>query len=346
MKQTLQTLPRRVAAMAVTLLAAVLAATPAAAAVEVDPETAVMDHANILSADTEDYINSVSQQLSDACGAQIGVYSMEELLGNSTMEGYAYDVYTAWGIGSSEKDNGVLLLLAPNEPDGGEYYLMRGTGLETQLSISTLSTIVDENLEPDWAAGNYDDGTRKTVEALANRLCSIYGVTLDTSETEQGGSRTGGGFGIMGWILVIFAVILVVAVIGSLMRPRGGFFFGGPRPPRRRRTRRPPPPRGGPGGFDDGPYGGRGGRGGFDDGPYGGPRGGQPSRRSGGGSRMGGPSGGFGGSGPMGGSGRSARPSGSSRPSGGARSSGGSRSSGGFRMGGGTTRGGGVGRHR
>ena len=38
------------------------------------------DHANILSADTEEYIYAISSQLSDACGAQIGVYTVEEAL--------------------------------------------------------------------------------------------------------------------------------------------------------------------------------------------------------------------------------------------------------------------------
>ena len=31
------------------------------------------------------------------------------------MEGYAYSVLNEWGLGSSDRDNGVLLLLAPGE---------------------------------------------------------------------------------------------------------------------------------------------------------------------------------------------------------------------------------------
>ena len=66
----------------------------------------------IFSADTEEYIYAISSQLSDACGAQIGVYTVEEALGNTTMEGFAYNVFTAWELGSADQDNGVLLLLA------------------------------------------------------------------------------------------------------------------------------------------------------------------------------------------------------------------------------------------
>lgn len=304
----LKTFAKRAAAAGAVLAALVLTALPTLAApvVDVDTSNAVADHAEILSSTTEQYVNDVSAKLSDACGAQIGVYTVEELLGNTTMEGFAYNVFNDWGLGSADQDNGVLLLLAPYEADGGDYYIMRGSGLESRLSISTLGSLLDEYMEPYWATGDYDTGTQKTVEALANRLCSIYGVTLDSGYSAN---TSKGGGSIMGWILIIIAVILVIWIITVSLRPRG------PRPPRgggyggsvgnnlfwynmgraSRRPRRPPPPPPPPRGGFGGP--------GYGPGP--------------GGPRPGGP-----------------RPGGGPRPSGG-----------GFRAGGGSTRGGGVGRH-
>lgn len=298
------------------------AALPALAApkISVSDTNAVADHADILSADTEDYINSVSTQLQEACGAQIGVYTLEDMIGNSTMEGVAYEVFNTWGLGDAEQDNGVLLLLAPYEADGGDYYIMRGDGLESQLSYSTLNSILQDDLEPNWVKGDYDTGTQRAVSSIANRLCRIYGVSLsDSSAGANSVSYDRGGADLMQWILILFAVILVIALITNLMRPGG---WGAPRRRRRgpvffvmppRRPRRPPPPPPPP----------RGGYGGF----------GAPGPRPGG-SRPGPrPGGGFS-SGP--------RPGGS-RPSGGF---GGARPSGGFKAGGGSSRGGGVGRHR
>ena len=298
------------------------AALPALAApkISVSDTNAVADHADILSADTEDYINSVSTQLQEACGAQIGVYTLEDMIGNSTMEGVAYEVFNTWGLGDAEQDNGVLLLLAPYEAYGGDYYIMRGDGLESQLSYSTLNSILQDDLEPNWVKGDYDTGTQRAVSSIANRLCRIYGVSLSDSSANAGSvSYDRGGADLMQWILILFAVILVIALITNLMRPGG---WGAPRRRRRgpvffvmppRRPRRPPPPPPPP----------RGGYGGF----------GAPGPRPGG-SRPGPrPGGGFS-SGP--------RPGGS-RPSGGF---GGARPSGGFKAGGGSSRGGGVGRHR
>ena len=292
------------------------AALPALAApkISVSDTNAVADHADILSADTEDYINSVSTQLHEACGAQIVVYTLEDMIGNSTMEGVAYEVFNTWGLGDAEQDNGVLLLLAPYEADGGDYYIMRGDGLESQLSYSTLNSILQDDLEPNWVKGDYDTGTQRAVSSIANRLCRIYGVSLsDSSAGANSVSYDRGGADLMQWILILFAVILVIALITNLMRPGG---WGAPRRRRRgpvffvmppRRPRRPPPPPPPP----------RGGYGGFGaPGPR--PGGSRPGPRPGGGFSSGPRPGGFGG----------ARPSG------------------GFKAGGGSSRGGGVGRHR
>ena len=318
-------------AAALALVGAAALPTWAAPKISVSETNAVADHADILSAETEDYINSVSTQLQESCGAQIGVYTLEDMIGNSTMEGVAYEVFNTWGLGDAEQDNGVLLLLAPYEADGGDYYIMRGDGLESQLSYSTLNSILQDDLEPNWVKGDYDTGTQKAVSSIADRLCRIYGVSLnDNTDGASAGSYDRGGVDLMKWILILFAVILVFAMITNLMRPGGG--WGAPRRRRRgpiffvappRRPRRPPPP-------PPPPYGGYGG--------YGGPR----------------PGGGFGGPGPRPGGPRpGSRPGGGfssgprpggSRPSGGF---GGSRpSSGGFKAGGGSSRGGGVGRHR
>jgi|GEM_PF-928659 len=223
----LKTFTRRAAAAGAVLAALTLAALPALAApkVQVNTTNAVADHADILSDETEQYVNDVSIKLSDACGAQIGVYTLDELLGSTTMEGFAYDVFNAWGLGSDDLDNGVLLLLAPNEADGGDYYIMRGDGLESQLSFSTLGSLLDEYMEPYWVNGDYDTGTQKTVQALANRLCSIYGVTLNSSYTDTSAPDKGGP-NVMRFVLLVVAVLLVIWLITYLMRPRG------PRPPR------------------------------------------------------------------------------------------------------------------
>lgn len=317
MKQEMKKLLRRTLAAAAALCLLTAGATMALAAPELNPDTAVNDYANILSTQTETYVENISVALQDTCGAQIGVYTTE-YIGNSTMEGYAYDVLNTWGLGSADKDNGVLLLLVPGEDD---YYVTRGAGLEAQLTISKLGTILDQDLEPNWVNQDYDAGTQQTVRAIAEELCSIYGIpvsTLDNAGQAAASAPVRQGMSPVTVVLILFAVFLVIALLVSFTRPRGPrpprgggggfgsglFWYSLGRASRPRYPRRPPPP---PPGFGPGP-------GGY--GGYGGPRPGGVGR-----SRPGG----FGGP----------------RPGGGF---GGARPGGGFRPGGGSSRGGGVGR--
>ena len=316
---------KRFAAVFVTAAVTVCAALPVLAAPTVDKSKAVMDTANILSADTETYVTNLSVALQQECGAQIGVYTVE-YIGNNTMEGYAYEVFNAWGLGDADKDNGVLFLMAPGEDN---YWITRGSGVEKQLSVSTLNSIFDSYTEDNWVKGDYDACAQQTAAALTERLCRQYGITMDVDavgrgETGSGAAAQNDSSG-MGMLLIVFAILLVILLIiwlstskrrGPPPPPTGGgsgnnvannlFWYSMGRSAGRR-TRRPPPPppprRGGPG-------------------PMGGPGG----FHAGGGFTRGGgvgrPGGGF--SGGMGG---------------GFRSGGGS-----FRAGGGSTRGGGVGR--
>ena len=75
--------------------------------VSVDKKSAVMDHAEVLSEETETYVTNLSVALQETCGAQIGVYTVD-YVGNNTTEGYAYSVFSEWGLGDKDKNNGIL----------------------------------------------------------------------------------------------------------------------------------------------------------------------------------------------------------------------------------------------
>ena len=141
---------RRAAALALAAGLTLACGLPAAAAApNPDPGKAVIDTADILSRNTENYITDLSVALQESCGAQIGVYTVDTI-GNYTMEGYTYELANAWGLGDADKDNGIVLVLAPGEDD---YRAMCGTGLETQFTVPMLQTILDENLLPSWEEG-------------------------------------------------------------------------------------------------------------------------------------------------------------------------------------------------
>lgn len=154
-------LTRTAAAVLAAVTAAAVWAVPAAAAASVQgisSTSCIADNANILSRDTETYITNISVSLQENCsGAQIGVYTTD-YVGNNTMEGYAYEVFQAWGLGSTDQDNGMVLLMATGDDN---YWATPGEGLESAFSGNVLSDLLYDNLEASWAKQDYDTGARK-----------------------------------------------------------------------------------------------------------------------------------------------------------------------------------------
>ena len=260
----------------------------------------VADYAGVLSSDTETAIIKANDALYAETGAQIVVVTIDFLSG-ADIEDYSLTLFNKWGIGSSKKNNGILLLLVPGD---GKFWTVQGKGLENKLDSGRLNSILDNNLVEDFDNGDYDTAAKKTFNALFAELEDIYGEVhispgavnnYDYDNYED--YRSPWGIGIFGGLFGT-----VFSLIGGLVRTMGGLFIliviiiifssgGGGRGGHWRRRRRGP--FGGPFGGGFGGFGGFGGRGpgGFGGGGFGG-------GRSGGG-------GGFGGGGRSGGGGGS-----------------------------------------
>ena len=104
----------------------------------------VNDYANILSEETEQYIMNRSVALNNVDGTQIVVVTVKNLEGMS-LESYSLEVARSFGIGSKEKNNGLLILLALEER---ELRTEVGTGLEGIIPDGKSGRIQDEYMIP------------------------------------------------------------------------------------------------------------------------------------------------------------------------------------------------------
>jgi len=303
----------------------------------------VYDGANVLTDDTEATIVLNNDALYEACGAQIVIATIDSA-GSMQLGDYAYTMFEEWGIGSAEKNNGVLILM---EIGAEDYWYMQGSGIERNLSTGDLAELVEKYLEPDFARANYDSGAEKLFEKLFERVAGIYGANVRYREYDaddlyeedddyayetgvaRAPQRRSGGF--FSTLFRLILIILLINLIGGVLLTVSYLVRGIARPvgvsrvwlfrpwrifrPRYRAPRPPRPPRPPMGGFS-------------------GPRPGSSRPASFSRPR----SGGFG---------SSSRSSGGGRSSfGGSRSFGGGRSGGGRVGGGGGSRGGGGGRGR
>ena len=342
--------------------------------------TYVYDTQSALSAETCAYLDAMNASLFAQTGAQIAVEVLSTT-GDTDIAAYTQQEFERLGVGSSERNNGILLLLALdneyNGQPGGDYYVAWGSGWSANEADS-IHALVMSTLESDFVSGNFDSGVRRTFDALVDYLADGYGVTVrenyipavPDSFTTPGGYYTESygtyevtGGQVMANLILLLAVLFAVWLIldavrwsgyrRRYLRPGMGIptvayypiFWGRPHrhhPPRGPRPPRPPRGPGGPGGM-----GGPGPRP-----PHGGGRPKPPSGGFGGGS-FGGGRGGFGGGsfggGSFGGGGGRGGFGGGSFGGGGGRGGfgGGSFGGGGGRggFGGGGSFGGGGGRH-
>lgn len=202
-----------------------LAATPAAPATEAGFYSA--DYAGVLSETTEAAILSANQALRSATGGEIVVVTTD-FTGSKSIEDYAKDIGNDWGVGSAKYNNGMVLVISVGEDD---YYCAVGTGFNSL--VGKLKTILNTDLEPDFAAKNYDAGVLKCFNSLVGMVkeSGIGGeeYVKDNSYYTFGGFRqyAAGGMayaaiGVAGAFAIIMVMLLFVALIS-------GFMFAGRR---------------------------------------------------------------------------------------------------------------------
>lgn len=146
--KTMKTLSRRIAALLLVVTVGITALAPAASASSIQlpslpKDQCVVDDAGVLSDSTTSELETLNAQLSSSCdGAQIGVLTVD-YTGSATTEDYATEAFNTWGIGSSGKNNGVLILLVMQSDQyaDGDYYLTYGDGFRSTLLADQASSL-------------------------------------------------------------------------------------------------------------------------------------------------------------------------------------------------------------
>lgn len=135
----------------------------------------INDYANILSTETEQYILNKSVALNNADGTQIVVVTVPNLEGNS-LEEYANELFNTWGIGSSEKNNGLLLLLALEER---EFRVEVGDGLGGILPDGKTGRFQDDYIIPYLRNNDWDNGIKNGYDAFYSEIVKLNDLEID-----------------------------------------------------------------------------------------------------------------------------------------------------------------------
>jgi len=126
----------------------------------------VVDSAEILKPDTGRRLAEQLRQHEQATSNQVAVLTVPTLNGES-VEDYAVRVFEAWKLGQKGKDNGVLVLVVPQDR---RMRIEVGYGLEGTLPDAIAARIIRNAMTPRFKQGDYDGGIAEGVSAVIAQL--------------------------------------------------------------------------------------------------------------------------------------------------------------------------------
>lgn len=186
----------------------------------------VVDQAGLISPQAEATLTDQLATLEEQTSDQLVVVTLNSLQ-DYEIEEYGYQLGRAWGIGQAESDNGLLLIVAPNER---KVRIEVGYGLEPIMTDAMSALIIQNAILPAFRDGDFEGGITAGVDAITQQL------TLDPAEAEARAAEAAAEMAEpeidVGAIIAVGVVLmfLITSLIGALARGGRRYRGGGVAP--------------------------------------------------------------------------------------------------------------------
>jgi uncharacterized protein len=172
----------------------------------------IVDEANLLSPEDRGGLERELQALEEKSSDQLVIFTARSLQGYE-IEDFGYQLGRTWQLGQKGQDNGVVLIVAPNER---KVRIEVGRGLEPQLTDVMSKLIIENAILPAFRRGDFAAGIKAGVR-------DIRDVLLGDAEAVKARARSAvkreGGSGISpALIMLIFFIVLALLMIQAQAR--------------------------------------------------------------------------------------------------------------------------------
>lgn len=167
----------------------------------------VNDYTGTLSPQQKQRLDTKLKAFEDSTSNQIAIVMIRSV-GDYEIVQYGIGLMRKWGIGTKEKSNGVLVLVAM---DDHKMSVQTGYGLEGALPDIVTQQIIQNDMKPLFRAGDYYGGLDSATTDIIKATKGEYKATKKNTVTK------GKGGGSAGFIIIIVVVILII-----IFRNRGG----------------------------------------------------------------------------------------------------------------------------
>ncbi|MET0308730.1 MAG: TPM domain-containing protein [Sphingomonas sp.] len=185
----------------------------------------VVDAAGLLSPEQKAQITALAEDINKTTTRQFVVATIPDLQGYP-IEDYGYQLGRAWGIGQKDANNGIILIVAPNDR---KVRIEVGYGLEPIMTDGLSSTIINDTILPKFRDKDIPGGIVAGAQAIAEQMKLPLEAAEQRAQQQQAHHTTqtrqrshGGGvpIGLIFWG-VILAFILIPMFVGRRRSRRG-----------------------------------------------------------------------------------------------------------------------------
>jgi len=210
------------------LLALVLVLPAAAPAADVPFLSGrVVDNAEILKPATRERITAALKAHEASTANQIVVLTITTI-GSDSVEEFSTRVFESWKLGQKGRDNGVLVVVVPQDR---KMRIEVGYGLEGALTDVAAARIIRNVMTPQFKSGDYDKGIEEGAAAIVATLEGKAGAVPDAPPASSDGFKFVSSDGSeMHWTMRILLGAFVFSIIGlftflGIMTPGVGWFL-------------------------------------------------------------------------------------------------------------------------
>jgi|GEM_PF-412810 len=198
-----------------------------------EPNHLLNDYVGVLTDGEASRLERKLTRFDNNTSTQICMVVMNSISGADVGQ-YAAELGERWGIGQTDKDNGIVVLVLIKER---KMFIATGSGTEQYLTDDLCGEIINDVMKPEFKKGDYYTGLDKAADEMINILDGAFENTTtagysssssnttpntayqtqpaiaSTTATKANSSSSSWGFGTV--LLLVFLVILLVVVIGS-----------------------------------------------------------------------------------------------------------------------------------
>lgn len=179
----------------------------------------VVDQVGLLSAEKKQNIIAELEAFEVKSTMQVVVAIVASLEGYDIRQ-YGLELGRHWAIGQKDINNGVLLLVAPNER---KVSIEVGYGLEGALPDALAFAIIQDYILPQFKAGKMGEGVELGAQMIVKSLdgeIDVQSLQAAKQQTQSQSKQTQKNIGMI--FMLAFMAFVIGAVISAIRNPGGG----------------------------------------------------------------------------------------------------------------------------